>query len=82
MKRVIQNYSVLQKLWEKTADVATNTKTKACIRGVAAQMNNLNFSLGLVLGEIPYSHCGLFSSTIQSPHLSVGEGQTVADVTE
>ena len=82
MKRVIQNYSVLQELWEKAADVARDTENKARIRGVAAQMRNFNFFFALVLGEMLLSHCDNLSSTLQNPHLSAAEGQTVADMTK
>ena len=35
MQSIIQNYSILQELWEKAVDVVRDTETKARIQGVA-----------------------------------------------
>ena len=82
MHSVIQNYSVLQELWEKAVDVVRDTETIARIRGVAAQMTSFDFFFGLVLGEMLLRHCDNLSKTLQNPHLSAAEGQTVADMTK
>ena len=59
-----------------------NTETIARIQGVAAQMPSFNFFFGLVLGEMLLNHCDNLSKTLQNPHLSAAEGQTVADMTK
>lgn len=74
MHSVIQNYSVLQELWEKTVDVVRDTETIARIRGVAAQMTSFDFFFGLVLGEMLLRHCDNLSKTLQNPHLSAARG--------
>ena len=81
MHSVIQNYSVLQELWEKAVDVVRDTETIARIQSVAAQMTFFDFFFGLMLGEMLLRHCDNLSKTLQNPHLSAAEGQTVADMT-
>ena len=51
MQSIIQNYSVLQELWEEAIDIR-DTETIARIRGVATQMTSFDFFFGLVLGEM------------------------------
>ena len=43
MLSIIQNYTVLNDLWEKACDVVGDTETIARIHGVAAQMASLTF---------------------------------------
>ena len=46
--RIIQNYSVLEELWEQAASIAHDTENIACIRGVVSQMQCLDFLFSLV----------------------------------
>ena len=78
MQSIIQNYTVLQELWEQAADIVHDTETIARIRGVASQMQ---FFFGLVLGEIPLRHTDNLSRTLQKS-CSASEGQIVADMTK
>ena len=47
MASVFSNYAHLQAMWEDTVDIVRDTDTKARIRGIAAQMESLSFSMGL-----------------------------------
>jgi hypothetical protein len=48
MQSIIQNYSVLQELWDKAVEIVRDTIAR--IR-VASQMHSFDFFFGLVLGE-------------------------------
>uniref|UniRef100_A0A1X7U3E0 DUF4371 domain-containing protein n=1 Tax=Amphimedon queenslandica TaxID=400682 RepID=A0A1X7U3E0_AMPQE len=43
MQSIIQNYSILQELWEKAAEIVHDSKTIASIRGVESQMRLFDF---------------------------------------
>ena len=81
MQSIIQNYTVLQELWEQAADIVHDTETIARIRGVASQMQCFDFFFGLVLGEILLRHTDNLSRTLQKS-CSASEGQIVADMTK
>ena len=48
MLSIIQNYTVLNELWDKACNVVGDTETIAGIRGAAAQMASFEFFLGLL----------------------------------
>ena len=81
MHSIIQNYSVLQELWEQAADIVHDSETIARIRGVASQMQCFDFFFGLVLGENLLRHTDNLSRTLQKS-CSASEGQAVADMTK
>ena len=74
MQSIIQNYSVLQSLWDQATDIVHDTETIARIRGVAAHMQSFEFFFGLVLGEILLHHTDNLSKTLQKNY-SASEGQ-------
>ena len=77
---ITRNYSVLEELWEQAVSIVHDTKTIACIRGVASQMQCFEFFFGLVLGENLLRHTDNLSRTLQKS-CSASEGQMVADMT-
>ena len=81
MQSIIQNYSVLQELWDQAADIVHDTETIARIRGLASQMQCFYFFFGLVLGEVLHRHTDNLSRTLQKS-CSASEGQIVADMTK
>lgn len=81
MQSIIQNFSVLQELWEQVADIVRDTETVARFRGVASQMQCFDFFLWLVVGEILLHHTANLSRTPQKS-CSASEGQTVTDMTK
>ncbi len=81
MKSIIDNYNVLNEVWEKACDIVKDTETIARIRGIAAQMTSFEFFFGLVLGETLLRHTDNLSRTLQSEHISAAEGQSTASMT-
>ena len=78
LKSVIDNYTVLQKLWETTKDETSHTLIKARIIGVEAQLKTYNYVLfGVNLGYLILKHTDSLSQTLQSPKLSASEGQHI-----
>ena len=80
MLSVINNYTVFQELCEQAAEIVTDNETVAHTGGVAAQMQPLEFFVGLVRGENLLQHTDNMSYTIQSK-CSASEGQKVAEMT-
>ena len=72
MKSIVNNYSVLQELWEQAI---SDTETIARIRGIAIHMQTFGFFFGLVLGEALLRHTDNLSRTLQKKKFSVSEGQ-------
>ena len=56
MRSIINNYSVLEELWEVAVTKVHDTDVIARIRGVGAQMEIFDFFFGLVLGETLFHH--------------------------
>ena len=81
LKSVIDNYLVLQALWEKVKDAVTDSEIRARVIGVDATMNRFDFLFGLVLAERLLQHTDNLSKTLQAPSLTASEGQQVADLT-
>jgi hypothetical protein len=81
MMSIIQNYAVLNELWEKACSIVGDTETIARIRGVAAQMVSFDFFFGLVLGEMLLRHTDNLSRTLQHSYISAAEGQVAATMT-
>ena len=75
LANIVCNYAVLQNIWEETADVLKDTKSKARINNVAAQMKRLDFLFGTVFGEMLLQHCDNLSQTLQSKTISAAEGK-------
>ena len=81
MLSIIQNYTVLNELWDKACNVVGDTETIARIRGAAAQMASFEFFVGLILGEMLLRHTDKLSRTLQHDHVSAAEGQAIATMT-
>ncbi len=81
LKSVIDNYTVLQELWELSQDEASDPSTKARIIGVEAQFKTFRYYFGAQLGFLLLQHSDNLSKTLQSPKLCASEGQRVAAMT-
>ena len=81
LQSVLDNYSVLQELWEESKDLASDPSVKARIIGVQAQFKNFRYFFGVLLGELILKHSDNLSKTLQSPKLSASEGQRIATMT-
>ena len=81
LQSIIDNFQVLQELWDESLDVVKETEMRARILGVSSSMRTFNFFFGLVLGELVLRHSDNLSMTLQSVQISAAEGQKVADMT-
>ena len=81
LQSVLDNYSVLQELWEESKDKASDPSVKARIIGVQAQFKKFSYFFGVLLGELILQHSDNLSKALQSPKLSASEGQRVAAMT-
>ena len=81
LQSIIDNFNVLQEVWDESLDVAKEIEMRARIIGVTSCMKTFNFFFDLVLGELALRHSDNLSNTLQSLQISAGEGQKVADKT-
>lgn len=78
---VLNNYTVLQQLWEEALNIAADTDARTRIMCVQAQMDSFEYLFGLVLGECILKLTDNLSKTLQSPSLNAAEGQRIAELT-
>ena len=81
LKSVIDNYTVLQELWNLSKDETSDPSMKARIIGVETQFKTFRHHFGVQLGFLLLQHSDNLSKTLQSPKLSASEGQRVAAMT-
>ena len=55
-----------------------DTKTKARLYGVSAQMRRFEFLFGVILGKMLLRHSDNLNQTLQKKTISAAEGQQVA----
>ena len=56
LQSVLDNYSVLQELWEESKDKASDPSVKARIIGIQAQFKKFSYFFGVLLGELILQH--------------------------
>ena len=78
---MIDNFAVLQELWDVALDVSTDSEARARIGGVKANMKTFDFVFGLVLGQHLLAHTDNLSKAMQSPKMTASEAQHIADLT-
>ena len=78
LKSVLDNYIVLQELWEESEQTTKDSGISARVIGVASQMRTFEFYFGIYLGEMILRHSDNLSRTLQKKDLSAVEGQRVA----
>ena len=81
LKFVIDNYIVLQELWELSKDETSDSTMKARIIGVEAQFKTFRHFFGTQLGFLLLQHSDNLSKTLQSHKLSASQGQRLAAMT-
>lgn len=81
LKSIIENYGVLQDLWDESVDVVRDSEMKARILGVAAQMKTFEYFYAINLAELILRHSDNLSRTLQKTNISAAEGQDVASLT-
>ena len=65
LESVLDNYSVLQELWEESVKVTKESEMTARIVGVASQMATFDFYFGVYIGEMILRHSDNLSRTLQ-----------------
>jgi len=74
-KSILENYTVLQKLWELSKDQASNPSMKARIIGIEAQLKAYRTYFGIQLAYSLLQHSDNLSRTLQSDTLHAADGQ-------
>ncbi len=80
LNSILNNFTVLLKLWDESLDVVKDSDMKARIQGVAAQMRKFEFFLES-LGFLILRHTDNLSKTLQRADMSAAEGQEVVSLT-
>ena len=80
LQSVLDNYVVLQDLWEESYSDVKDTDIRARIKGVDAQMKTFDYLFGVMLGQSILRHTDNLSKGLQQD-LSACEGQTMAQLT-
>ena len=80
LNSVLENYSVLQSLWEISYECSKDSETRSRIIGVKAQMQNFDFLFGVSLGYEILRHTDNLSRTLQRKDLSAAEGQCLTEL--
>ena len=78
LRSVLDNYTVLQELWQLSYDECRDTKIRARIQGVAAQMDTFQYYYATTLAEMVLCHTDNLSKTLQIEDISAAQGQQVA----
>ena len=81
LKSIIDNFNVLLELWAESLERVKDTKMKARIQGVAAQMMKFDYFFGVSLGLLILRHTDNLSKTMQKADMSAAEGQAVTAMT-
>ena len=78
---VINNYSVLQELWDSCLETRLQPDIRSRVIGVQAQMKSFEYFFGVVLGERILKHADNLSKTLQHKNISVTEAQSITSLT-
>lgn len=81
LKSVIDNYTVLQRLWEESKDDTSDPSVKARIIGVEFQFKSFRIYFGIQLGFLLLQHSDNLSKTLQSSNMCASAGQQLATMT-
>ena len=81
LKSIVDNFEVLQHLWEESLEYVKDSEMRARILGVSDRMMKFDFFFGAILGETVLSHSDNLSCTLQKDDISASKGQGVAEMT-
>jgi hypothetical protein len=73
LKSVLDNYLVLQDVWEEVRESVADSEIRARVIGVDATRSRFNFLFGLVLAERLLQHADNLSKTLQALSLTASE---------
>lgn len=77
----MNNYDVLQELWDVAKSDTSDPTMKARIIGVESQFRTSHYFFGVHLGELILRHTDNLSKTLQSSTISASEGASAAAMT-
>ena len=80
IQSIIDNYSILNQLWDKTLETKLDPDVKGRIIGVQTQMSQFNLFFGLHLCKKILKITDNLSQTLQSQSMSAAEGQDIAQL--
>ena len=80
MKRIIDNYQSLLKLWEECLEERLDQETRARILGCKNQMESFKFFFGLNLSHKLYAMTDNLSKALQGTKMSAIKGKKSADL--
>ena len=81
LRSIIDNYSVLQELWDWSLETITDTDMKARIRGVKHHMLEFDFYWGIHLAACLLRNTDALSKTLQKKDISAAEGHHLVQLT-
>ena len=81
LKSILNNYKVLQDLWDTALETGLDAEVRSRVTGVKAQMEKFSFFFGVYIGELVLGHGDNLSKTLQSKVISAAEAQKVAKLT-
>ncbi len=81
IESILENYSILQQLWDECLDTRLDPDVKGRVIGVKTQMVQYNLFFGFHLCETILKITDNLSRTLQKQTMSAAAGQSVADLT-
>ena len=81
LKSIVDNFEVLQNLWEESLEYVEESEMRARIGSVSDRMMKFDFFFGVMLDQTVLSHSDNFSRTLQKGDISASEGQDIAKMT-
>ena len=81
MQSIVDNWKVLNELWEECLETKLEREVRARIIGVSHQMTTFNYFFAVKLGALLLKHSDNLSKTLQKTRLSAGEAQSIASFT-
>ena len=83
LKSIVDNFEVLQNLWEESLEYVKESEIRARIGGVSDLMMKFDFFFGVMLGQTVLSRSARdnLSRTLQKGDISASEGQDIAKMT-
>lgn len=80
LNSVLENYSILQFLWETCYECTKDSEIRSRIISVKTQMQSFDFLFGVSLGYEILRHTDNLSRTLQKKDLSAAEGQHITEL--
>ncbi|XP_065191909.1 zinc finger MYM-type protein 1-like [Sycon ciliatum] len=81
LQSILDNYLVLQELWDEVLAGSVDPDVRARVIGVKAQMETFNFFFGISLARLVLAHGDNLSVSLQSSTMSAAEAQKIARLT-